>query len=62
MPTNMETLKALKRIARSLKKLGVKSNDLKTLNMHIGQQSRQIGWEFKNGKWVLHKVWKYGRK
>jgi hypothetical protein len=55
MATNKDTLVALKRIAKNLKKLGVKSNDLKKLNYHIGQQRKQIGWEFKNGKWIYHK-------
>ena len=61
MATNKETLRALKRIAKKLKGLGVKSEDLKLLNMHIGQQSRQIAWDKdkKTGKWISHKVWKY---
>jgi hypothetical protein len=61
MATNKETINALKRIAKKLEALGVKSEDLKILKMHIGQQSRQISWEFKNGKWVQHKTWKYGK-
>lgn len=61
MATNKRTLIALKNIARKLKEFGVESEDLKLLNMHIGQQSRQIGWEWKNGKWVHRKTWKYGK-
>jgi hypothetical protein len=47
MPTNKRTLKALRNIATKLKELGVKSEDLKILNWHIGQQSRQIAWDEK---------------
>ena len=61
MPTNKETLEALSRIADGLWNLGVRSDDLKALKRHIGQQGRQIGWEQINGKWVLHKTYKYGK-
>lgn len=62
MTTDKRTLEALQNIAEKLKEIGVKSEDLKILNMHIGQQGRQIGWEWKNGKWVYRKDWKYGKK
>ena len=61
MPTNKQTLEALTRLADQLWALGVRSDDLKALKRHIGQQSRQIGWEFRNGKWTLHKTYKYGK-
>lgn len=61
MPTNKQTLEALTRLADQLWDLGVRSNDLKVLKRHIGQQSRQIGWELRNGKWTLHKTYKYGK-
>ena len=51
MATNKQTIDALNRISKSLKELGVKSKDLTLLNRHIGQQKRQIAWEFKGGKW-----------
>ena len=54
MPTDKKTINALERIAKKLKELGVKTNDLKLLNYHIGQQKRQIAWENKGGKWVDH--------
>jgi len=49
MATDEKTLKALERIASSLTQLGVKSEDLKTLNRHIAQQRKEIAWT-ENGR------------
>ncbi len=38
--TNKRTLEALQRIAKQLEELGVKSDDLKILKMHIGQADK----------------------
>lgn len=42
MATDKMTIEALERIARKLIDLGVKSEDLKILNRHIGQQKREM--------------------
>jgi hypothetical protein len=55
MPTDVKTIKALERISKQLKDMGVKSKDLTLLNRHIGQQKRQPAWEqLPNGKWKQH--------
>jgi hypothetical protein len=56
MATNKRTLEALKNLSQKLKDLDVKSEDLKILNWHIGQQSKQIAWERnkRTGRWFYH--------
>lgn len=52
MATNEDTIKALERLSKQLTNLGVKSEDLKTLNLHIREQKKQLGWVFRRGKWI----------
>lgn len=54
MATDKKTIEAMRRLADKLEDLGVKNKDLTTLRYHIARQEKQIGWEFKNGKWVYH--------
>jgi hypothetical protein len=52
MATDEKTIKSLERLIKQLENLGVKSPEFTSLKRHIGQQKQQIGWIFKNGKWI----------
>jgi hypothetical protein len=57
MATNLNTIKAMARLADKLDELGVVSKDFTTFKQHIGQQSREIAWyQDRDGNW------KYGKQ